>query len=107
MEDTCNENLGIIGFARVLIQGDAARKLPDMVRVRVPTEENIELKAMSVRVDFQWKPSQCGECKVFGHFDENCLIQVKKGARSNEKGSRKGLEGEIDGFKVLTRKDKG
>ncbi|KAJ0099021.1 hypothetical protein Patl1_20604 [Pistacia atlantica] len=51
-EDTCNDNLGIIGFAKVLIQGDAARKLPDMVRVRVPTEENIEPKAMSVRVDF-------------------------------------------------------
>ncbi|KAJ0048431.1 hypothetical protein Pint_16265 [Pistacia integerrima] len=58
-EDTCIRGARRIGFARVLIEVDAVRKLPKMVRVRLPIKESNETLSVNVRVEYQWRPSQC------------------------------------------------
>ncbi|KAJ0095718.1 hypothetical protein Patl1_15902 [Pistacia atlantica] len=63
-EETRQHGLGHVGFARALVEADAARKLPNIVRIFVPCDESTELKTMAVRLDYQWRPTQCPRCCI-------------------------------------------
>ncbi|KAJ0075930.1 hypothetical protein Patl1_35005 [Pistacia atlantica] len=69
MEEMCRHGLGRVGFARILVEVDAARKLPDIVHISMPCDESTELEIMVVKLDYQWRPTQCPRCYVFRHRD--------------------------------------
>ncbi|KAJ0033999.1 hypothetical protein Pint_25164 [Pistacia integerrima] len=73
-EDTCIHGAGRIGFAHVLIEVDTARKLLEMVCVHLPLEDSNDPLSMDVRVEYQWRPSQCDKCQVFGHSVSSCPL---------------------------------
>ncbi|KAJ0029909.1 hypothetical protein Pint_13654 [Pistacia integerrima] len=57
-QETCKFGVGRIGYARVLMEVDAARRLQECVCVGMSSEDNSHTKIMEVRVEFQWHPSQ-------------------------------------------------
>lgn len=107
-KDTCRYRLGRIGFATILIKMDDAKKLLDMVTICMPSEESVEPKPVSVRVDYQRRPSHCGRCRVFGHMDELCSHQPKNDERGSMVDSGKNAkgDGDGDGFKKISRRDR-
>lgn len=50
-----------LDFARVCVEISANDDLPDEIVVRANGE------AVTIRVEYQWLPPKCSECKVFGH----------------------------------------
>lgn len=51
-EETCHDKLICIGFARILIEANTSRKLPDMIRIMMPIKKVCERKPMEVKVDY-------------------------------------------------------
>ncbi|KAJ0038425.1 hypothetical protein Pint_22742 [Pistacia integerrima] len=104
-QETCRHGLGHVGFARILVEVDAAKKLLDIVHISVPYDESIELKTMVVRLDYQWRPTQCPRCCVFGHRDVLCPRKPRVVINSNDKVVE---ENQIEkkGFTLVTRKGK-
>lgn len=56
-----------LAFARVCIEVSAGEKLPD--QIEFINEDDI---LVSQPVQIEWMPSQCQQCKVFGHLTQNC-----------------------------------
>ncbi|KAJ0074991.1 hypothetical protein Patl1_34214 [Pistacia atlantica] len=106
-EDTCRFGVSRIGFARVLVEIDAARKLSESLRIRMPNEVNDESKIIGVRVDYQWRPSQCEQCCEFGHGDTSCARLPRIEDKGTRTGKTKITVVENDGFQIVNRKGKG
>ncbi|GKD33742.1 hypothetical protein Tco_1249251, partial [Tanacetum coccineum] len=61
---------GRAGFARVLIEVEACKGLPDQIEIVYKNIDNMETGRKYVKVEYDWKPSLCTFCSVFGHRDE-------------------------------------
>ncbi|GKD99172.1 RNA-directed DNA polymerase, eukaryota, reverse transcriptase zinc-binding domain protein, partial [Tanacetum coccineum] len=68
----CNQNVGRIGYARVLIEVSVKKGLPDKIDIvyKNATMETIGQK--TVKVMYDWSPSVCCECGVFEHSMLGC-----------------------------------
>ncbi|KAJ0031534.1 hypothetical protein Pint_12903 [Pistacia integerrima] len=49
-DEMCHDWLGRIGFANILIKVDATRKLPELIRMKMPMNENCEPKTLEAHV---------------------------------------------------------
>lgn len=76
-EETCRSGAGRIGFARIIVEVGVAEKLSDNLEVSTPCDETREERLMLVKVEYQWKPSKCVHCLVFGYTNANCPIQPR------------------------------
>ncbi|GJS50408.1 RNA-directed DNA polymerase, eukaryota, reverse transcriptase zinc-binding domain protein [Tanacetum coccineum] len=86
----CNQEAERFGFARVLVEINAAKECRDSIEVQYVDAQRTKLKTKIVQVEYQWKPVRCNHCKVYGHG----LIECKKRPRIEEelkqnKGRRK------------------
>ncbi|KAJ0007875.1 hypothetical protein Pint_29784 [Pistacia integerrima] len=79
----------------------------DTCRIRMPNEVNDESKIMGVRVDYQWRPSQCERCCEFGHGDTSCARLPRIEDKGTRTGKTKITVVENDGFQIVNRKGKG
>ncbi|GJR36054.1 RNA-directed DNA polymerase, eukaryota, reverse transcriptase zinc-binding domain protein [Tanacetum coccineum] len=61
---------GRVGFARVLIEVEACKGLPDQIEIVYKNIDNMETGRKYVKVEYDWKPPLCTFCSVFGHRDE-------------------------------------
>lgn len=52
---------------RVLVEFDVVVPLKRIVQL-----DNGEGKSIEIKVDYEFLPSQCAECRVFGHDDHHC-----------------------------------
>lgn len=75
--DKCASKIGVVGFARVLVEVPASEDLPDVVKVKYL--DRVDQKGVFVagnilnfKVSYQWKPKRCSHCSVFGHTFEGC-----------------------------------
>ncbi|PWA84866.1 zinc knuckle CX2CX4HX4C [Artemisia annua] len=68
----CKSGVGKVGFARVLIEVSAKKELPEMVDVVYRNEAKDEIMRKSVKVIYDWKPTQCNTCCVFDHTTDKC-----------------------------------
>lgn len=59
--DKATENQQRIDFARICIEVSAEDDLPDEIQIVVKGE------SVMVHVEYQWLPTRCAKCKVFGH----------------------------------------
>ncbi|GKD72578.1 RNA-directed DNA polymerase, eukaryota, reverse transcriptase zinc-binding domain protein, partial [Tanacetum coccineum] len=85
----CNQEAERFGFARVLVEINAAKECRDSIEVQYVDAQKTKLKTKIMQVEYQWKPVRCNHCKVYGHG----LIECKKRPRIEEelkqnKGSR-------------------
>ncbi|KAJ0043882.1 hypothetical protein Pint_18191 [Pistacia integerrima] len=105
-EDTCRFGVRRIRFARVLVEVDAARKLPESMRVGILNEVNDEPKILGIRVEYQWHPSQCEWCCFFGPGYASCPGQPRLEDKCTVVGKAKILVVEKDRFLTVNRKGK-
>nr|GEY81380.1 hypothetical protein [Tanacetum cinerariifolium] len=92
---------GCLGFARALIEVTAEKELKNQVTMVVPmvTDEGYSMAKMDVV--YEWKPSRCDECLVFGYMKEQCPKRVSD-------TPKKIVAVQNDGFTtVVNRKNKG
>ncbi|GKC71870.1 RNA-directed DNA polymerase, eukaryota, reverse transcriptase zinc-binding domain protein [Tanacetum coccineum] len=74
----CNQGIGRLGYARVLVEVNADKVLANHIDVMYRNSENGEKFMKMVRVEYDWKPPMCSQCKVFGHADNRCPQMVNK-----------------------------
>ncbi|GKC03922.1 RNA-directed DNA polymerase, eukaryota, reverse transcriptase zinc-binding domain protein, partial [Tanacetum coccineum] len=67
----CNLGNRRPGFARVLVDVEAGKGLPDMIDIVYKNKEGVITGNKSVNVNYDWIPPMCTCCKVFGHNDKN------------------------------------
>ncbi|GJZ36928.1 RNA-directed DNA polymerase, eukaryota, reverse transcriptase zinc-binding domain protein [Tanacetum coccineum] len=68
----CNLGNGRPGFARVLVDVEAGKGLPEKIDILYKNKEGVVTGNKSVNVSYDWAPPICTCCKVFSHNDKNC-----------------------------------
>ncbi|GKE43110.1 hypothetical protein Tco_1470394, partial [Tanacetum coccineum] len=71
----------IIGYARALIEVSAEKELKKEVTMAIPIVNGVGHTIETMKVEYEWKPSCCYECHVFGHALENCPKRVVESAK--------------------------
>ncbi|PWA46915.1 hypothetical protein CTI12_AA503860 [Artemisia annua] len=78
----CEKPYGRASFARILVEIDSNKALVD----------NVELwyeslgKILRLRVEYNWVPHRCEECKVYGHYTSECVKKVNMVSKVNKNG---------------------
>ncbi|GJT35991.1 RNA-directed DNA polymerase, eukaryota, reverse transcriptase zinc-binding domain protein [Tanacetum coccineum] len=80
----CIMGIGRVGFARVLVEVKANKSLPDEIEIVYKNRSKEEICRKTVKVLYDWKPSCCTKCCVFGHATVQCG-RNKDGVRTQEK----------------------
>ncbi|PWA61167.1 hypothetical protein CTI12_AA374640 [Artemisia annua] len=86
----CNQGVGRLGFARVLVEVNACKGLEDSIDILYKSREDGKQFVKQLKVEYDWKPPLCSYCKVFGHSFEKCLKrerteeQVKQNKKDGE-----------------------
>nr|GEW06669.1 hypothetical protein [Tanacetum cinerariifolium] len=75
----CEKPYGRASFAKVLVEVDATKGLPDSVDVWYRSLG----KYMFLDVKYIWKPPLCEFCKTFGHFTKGCSKKAKEDTVKN------------------------
>ncbi|GKF21790.1 hypothetical protein Tco_0070428, partial [Tanacetum coccineum] len=65
---------GRMGFARALIEVMAEKELKQEVKMVVLKIVGEGHTIEHMRVEYEWKPPWCNECRVFGHESVTCLM---------------------------------
>ncbi|GKF58890.1 zinc knuckle CX2CX4HX4C containing protein, partial [Tanacetum coccineum] len=69
----CIESWGQSSFARCLIEVKVDETLKDSVTMGIPLPDGMGFTKETVRVNYEWKPPCCEQCKIFGHIYDQCL----------------------------------
>ncbi|GJT92147.1 putative reverse transcriptase domain-containing protein [Tanacetum coccineum] len=68
---------GPISFSCALIEISSASTLKNEVIMAIPEEEGDGHIKEVIRVEYEWKPTHCVECKSFGHSYDLCPKRVR------------------------------
>ncbi|GKA13223.1 cysteine-rich receptor-like protein kinase, partial [Tanacetum coccineum] len=68
----CEDPWGRINFARVLVEINADYVLKHEVSMAIPLEDGSGHTREVIKVEYEWKPPHCVDCKIFGHTNEKC-----------------------------------
>ncbi|GJS05678.1 putative reverse transcriptase domain-containing protein [Tanacetum coccineum] len=74
----CVESWGRISFARALIKISSHSTLKKEVTMAIPEDEGDGHIKEVIRVEYEWKPPHCVECKSFGHGHNLCPKHVRE-----------------------------
>ncbi|GJV18217.1 hypothetical protein Tco_1363540 [Tanacetum coccineum] len=72
-------------YAKVMIELRADVELKDNIVVAMPKITREGHYTCNVRVEYEWKPSSCSSCKVFGHIHEECPKNTCAGEKKTVK----------------------
>nr|GEY61121.1 hypothetical protein [Tanacetum cinerariifolium] len=76
--------LGRSSYARVMIELRADVKSKDTIVVAMPKINRGGFYTCNVRVNYEWKPTQCACCKIFGHTQVECPKNPGLSSRAGE-----------------------
>ncbi|GJT46304.1 cytokinin dehydrogenase 3-like protein [Tanacetum coccineum] len=85
--DMCMKSWGRSSYARVMIELGADVELKDKIVMTMPKIKGDGYYTCNVQVEYEWKPSRCAYCKVFGHVHEECPKNIGTGATKNLKNT--------------------
>ncbi|GJY06333.1 zinc knuckle CX2CX4HX4C containing protein [Tanacetum coccineum] len=68
----CYTGMGRLEFARVLVEMCADKDLKSQIEVQYRDKDNKVKGTKVVKVNYDWKPTVCTHCKVFGHDISGC-----------------------------------
>ncbi|PWA80067.1 hypothetical protein CTI12_AA200360 [Artemisia annua] len=88
----CNNGYGRLGYARVLVEMEACKGLPDSIEVVYKDAENNIKRRKSVKVEYPWKPMICEHCAVFGHSMHNCKVRPRTSDEIVQEQNRKNID---------------
>nr|GEU58852.1 zinc knuckle CX2CX4HX4C [Tanacetum cinerariifolium] len=69
---TCNDSYGRSSFARCLIEVNSDVDLVDVVTIGIPSLTGDDFTKKIIRVEYEWRPPRCDECKIFSHVHDHC-----------------------------------
>ncbi|GJT49931.1 reverse transcriptase domain-containing protein [Tanacetum coccineum] len=76
----CVESWGRISFARALIEVSVDYVLKKEVVMAIPNEEDEGYTREVIRVEYEWKPPHCVDCKFFRYESTTCPKRVREAA---------------------------
>ncbi|GJU70619.1 zinc knuckle CX2CX4HX4C containing protein [Tanacetum coccineum] len=68
----CIESWGRSSFARCLIEIKADEDLKESITMGIPLPKGKGFTKEMVRVEYEWKPPRCEQCKIYGHMNDQC-----------------------------------
>nr|GEV62489.1 hypothetical protein [Tanacetum cinerariifolium] len=80
-----------IGFARALIEVTTDKELKQEITMDVPIVDGEGQTKERMSMEYEWKPSRCIDCQVFGHASEQCPKRVVEPAKDT-------IDAQNDGF---------
>ncbi|PWA51529.1 hypothetical protein CTI12_AA462710 [Artemisia annua] len=88
----CMHGIGRTEYARVLIEMDAKKEFKESVELQY-RDGNQQVKGSKiVKVEYDWKPSVCSYCNVFGHEVKQCSKRPRTEEEIRNKQSQKEKE---------------
>ncbi|KAL8104612.1 hypothetical protein AgCh_028725 [Apium graveolens] len=72
----CRAATGRLSFAKLLVEVDAKRDLPDNLVVLIPGDDGSRAVEVNLKVEYPWRPSWCSKCVKFGHSIHECPVIV-------------------------------
>lgn len=75
LQKMCNKGLGMIHYARVLIEVDAKKDFKDKIEIGYKSNVMGINKSKFVNVEYSWKPLHCKHRSIFGYFDAKCMAK--------------------------------
>nr|GEV15063.1 hypothetical protein [Tanacetum cinerariifolium] len=66
------KNTGRINFARALVEISIDNVMKQKVSMAIPVEDGTSYIKEVIRVEYEWKPTHCTNCKTFGHSLNTC-----------------------------------
>ncbi|KAL8119965.1 hypothetical protein AgCh_017190 [Apium graveolens] len=102
---------GRVSFAKLLIEVEATRKLPENLFVLIPNENGGKEVEVYLKVEYPWRPPWCSHCLKFGYSLHVCPVVAANKMQENklkESVPRWGLNSFIpkDEFQVVQRRGK-
>nr|GEX30754.1 hypothetical protein [Tanacetum cinerariifolium] len=98
-----NENLlkedGRSSYARVMIELRAVVELENNIVIAMLKITREGHYTCNVHVEYEWKPSRCSSCKVFGHIHKECPKNTGAGEKKTVKKPSQTSQGVPVGFK--------
>ncbi|GJU28793.1 zinc knuckle CX2CX4HX4C containing protein [Tanacetum coccineum] len=95
--EMCLNPWGPKTYARVLVELSAEVALMDSVIVVVPFPNGTGHSLENLAVEYEWRPSRCSKCNMFGHDDAFCPSKDNRAASNsltgNGSSSKLGSEG--------------
>ncbi|XP_062100864.1 uncharacterized protein LOC133806792 [Humulus lupulus] len=80
--DKVTKDRSMMQFARVLVEIDIADEVPKSIQIL-----NERGQLMEQFVEFEWMPTQCKICKVYGHTESSCNKKKEVVRRPKEQNS--------------------
>lgn len=118
-KERCVSKSGRAGYARVLVEASADKELPMFIEVEYPSKGMQLGRIVKLDVGYQWKPSMCAHCKVFGHNHVNCenrprteeeiaamIVKDAINMKSDVDGIKKQGDVDSEGYTVVNRRNK-
>ncbi|PWA58161.1 DUF4283 domain-containing protein [Artemisia annua] len=68
---------GRLDFARVLVEIEAVKGFKDKIVIQYKDSENNRKGTKEINVEYDWKPTCCKECRVFGHDYKECEPRMR------------------------------
>ncbi|GJS69861.1 zinc knuckle CX2CX4HX4C containing protein [Tanacetum coccineum] len=72
----CKDSWGRSSFARCLTEVNSEVDLVDVVTIGIPSLTGDDFTKETIRVEYEWRPPKCDECKIFGHVHYHCPKKV-------------------------------
>ncbi|GJV55825.1 copia protein [Tanacetum coccineum] len=102
--DMFMQSWGRSSYSRVMIELRADVELKDNIVVAMPKITREGHYTCNVHIEYEWKPSRCSSCIVFGHIHKECLKNtgtgekktVKKPSQTSRGVLKKGVEPTIE-----------
>ncbi|GJW17293.1 UDP-glycosyltransferase 76G1-like protein [Tanacetum coccineum] len=103
----CKDSWGRSSFARCLIEVNSEADLVDSVTIGIPSLTGDDFTKETIRVEYEWRPPRCDECKIFGHVHDHCpkkMVNPPIVTTSNVVAPT--VEKSNDGFQTVGKKKK-
>lgn len=82
-------------YARVLIDVDISKQMPEKILASMKTQDNMDV-SFYVGVTYEYLPKFCGTCRVIGHGDLECRKQQQRLQPMNRRvNGRREVPGDI------------
>ncbi|GJR88153.1 ribonuclease H-like domain-containing protein [Tanacetum coccineum] len=98
---------GRISFARALVELNGESGLKHEVSMAIPLEDDFGHTKEVIKVEYEWKPPHCVECKIFGHTNDKYPKRVtimKTPVENKDRNTPSITSTHSDGFTEVRRK---
>nr|GEZ52445.1 zinc knuckle CX2CX4HX4C [Tanacetum cinerariifolium] len=103
----CKASWGKSSFARCLTEVNSEADLVDSVTIGISSLTGDDFTKETIRVEYEWRPPRCDECKIFDHVHDHCSKKmVSPSIVSTSNVVAPTVEKSNDGFQMVRKKKK-